>query len=189
MTISEILGFITGIAGVYLTMRQNPWCFPVGLVNVTISIVLFFDQKLYADVLQQAVYIILLIYGWYKWIHPGIIAELKVTKLRMNEWIKLAFLILGTAFLLGYLLREYTDATLPYLDSFATALAFAAQYLIAKKKIENWLLWIPVNIIYIGIYINRGLPLYAILFAVYLILAISGYLEWKKALNKESLKS
>lgn len=189
MTIYEILGFITGIAGVYLTMRQNPWCFPVGLVNVTISIVLFFEQKLYADVLQQAVYIVLLVYGWYKWLHPGIRLKLKVTKLGMIEWIKLAAIIFGTAFLLGYLLSKYTDANLPFLDSFATSMAFAAQYLIAKKKIENWLLWIPVNIIYIGIYFNRELPLYAILFAVYLILAISGYLEWKKSLQKESVQS
>jgi len=78
--------------------------------------------------------------------------------------------------------KKYTDASLPYWDATATALSFAAQWMIAKKKIENWLLWIIVNIMYVGIYLYKGLFLYTILFAIYLLLAIMGWREWKKSL-------
>ena len=189
MTTTEVLGFITGIAGVWLTIRQNPSCFPVGLVNVILSLILFFEQKLYADVLQQIVYIILLLYGWYHWLRPGKKAELPVTRLNGRDRITLGSAVFGTALLLGLLLYKFTDASLPYLDSFATSLAFGAQYLVARKKIENWILWFPVNLIYIGIYINKALPLYAILFSVYFILAIAGFLQWKKELKNENENS
>ena len=181
----EIAGFIFGIAGVWLTIKEHWLCFPVGLVNVTISLFLFLDQKLYSDTLQQGVYIILLIYGWYRWKYPVKTERPRVGYANNESRLALAGICLITAAGLGVFFDRFTDAEVPYLDAAATALSFGAQYLIAKKKIENWWLWIIVNIMYIGIYIYKDLYLYSILFLVYLLLAFQGLYSWRKALSHQ----
>jgi nicotinamide mononucleotide transporter len=183
MNILEIAGFLFGVAGVFLTLKENVWCFPVGLINVIISLFLFYNQKLYADSLQQTVYIVLLTYGWFIWLH-GENKKAPVVS-RMNSGLLLRCLFVwfaGTA-ILGFLLDNYTDAATPWPDSAATVLSFIAQYLVARKKIENWLLWIVVNIAYVSIYIYKDLMLYAVLFGIYLLLAVAGYVSWKKQLT------
>lgn len=178
----EWTGFFTGIAGVWLTSRQNPWCFPIGLINVTTSLVLFVGQHLYADALQQVVYIILLCIGWYNWTRKkNTSASFSIGWSTPGERILMIGAVIFTTCTLGLLLDMYTEAAFPWLDSFATALSFTAQFLIARKKIENWLLWIPVNLIYIGIYYQKDLLLYVFLFTIYLGLAINGYLEWTRS--------
>lgn len=178
--ILEWTGFLTGIAGVWLTTRQNPWCFPIGLVNVWISLFLFFGQHLYADVLQQVVYIVLLGIGWFNWTRKNREdSSIRISWSTPLERMLATCAVLLITCVLGSLLDRFTDASFPWLDSFATAMSFTAQYLIARKKIENWLLWIPVNLIYIGIYLQKELSLYVLLFTVYLGLAINGYLSWK----------
>lgn len=186
--ILEWIGFATGVLGVWLTSRQNPWCFPIGLVNVWISLVLFFGQHLYADALQQAVYILLLTLGWHNWTRKKKEEpSLRISWSTNRERLLMVCAIISITITLGFLLHRYTDASFPWLDSFATSLAFTAQYLIARKKIENWLLWIPVNLIYIGIYLQKDLVLYVLLFTVYLGLAIDGYLTWTKTKPSETL--
>lgn len=182
----EWTGFVSGVTGVWLTARQNPWCFPIGLVNVAISLILFFGQRLYADALQQAVYIILLGIGWFNWTQrKEDTSSVRISESSPKERLLIFCSIAIITLSLGILLDKTTDAVFPWLDSFATALSFTAQFLIARKKIENWLLWIPVNIIYIGIYAQKELYLYVLLFTVYLGLAINGYLAWKKVKRNE----
>ena len=183
MNIIEIVGFITGVLGIYLTLKEKIWCFPIGIINVLLSMVLFFSQNLYADALQQIVYLILLIYGWLKWFSNTKDKEIKISKLYIREIVFLLIIACFTSLLLGYILAQYTDASFPWLDSSATSISFVAQWIIAKKKIENWIFWMIVNITYIGIYLNKNLYLYSLLFLVYFILAIWGYLEWKKQLD------
>ncbi len=185
MNTLEFVGFITGIAGVYLQLKERVWTFPVGLLNVCISLFLFFDQRLYADALQQSVYIVLLSYGWYMWIRKDGHRQvaLHISRSSVREGQLLAGITFAFAMTLGYILHRYTDAALPWLDAAATSASFAAQWLVARKKIENWLIWIPVNIIYICIYIAKDLWLYSVLFSVYLLLAIWGYMEWRKSLQ------
>ncbi len=182
MSALEIIGFVFGVAGVWLTIKEHWACFPVGLVNVGVSLFLFLDQKLYSDTVQQGVYIILLSYGWYRWNTAGNKVVLKVGVLEpmMRAVLIAAFFVI--ALTMGYFFDTYTDADVPYLDAIATAMSFIAQFLIARKKIENWLLWMVVNVLYIGIYTYKGLYLYAILFLIYLVLAIKGYLTWKTSL-------
>lgn len=183
----ELTGFATGVIGVWLTIRRHVWCFPVGLINVAISLYLFYTQQLYADSLQQLVYIPLLIFGWREW-HLGK-TEQSIQPERLHEGshnisaLTLLLLFIGGGSLLGFLLHQYTDASFPWPDSFATCGAFIAQYLVARKKIENWAIWILVNLAYIFIYLQKELYLYAALFAGYLVLAIYGYLDWKKRLT------
>ena len=188
MNIAEITGFITGIAGVWLTVRQNIWCFPVGLINVGISLFLFIDEKLYSDAVQQAFYIVLLSYGWYMWINGVRKSDFQVTSLDQKSISMYVLITVCIAAFMGSLFHYYTDADVPYLDASATALSFVAQYLIAKKKIENWFIWVIVNLMYIGIYFYKELYLYAALSGVYLILAINGWYSWKKELISETSK-
>lgn len=180
MSITEIAGFIFGIVGVWLTIRENAWCFPVGILNVTISFFLFKDQQLYADALQQVVYFILLSYGWFQWSKGISTPSLKITGINFKWTIILLPATVTLAVLMGYLFDRYTDAALPYWDSSATAICFTAQFLVALKKLENWHLWIVANCMYIGIYIQKELFLYSILFLIYLILAFYGLVAWKK---------
>ena len=178
----EIAGFIFGIAGVWLTIKEHWTCFPIGLVNVTISLFLFMEQKLYSDSLQQGVYIFLLAYGWYQWRNVNNYSRPVVGYLTGKMIAILSGLFLLSAYTMGFLFGKYTDADVPFMDATATTLSFIAQYLIAKKKIENWLLWMIVNLMYIGIYTYKELYFYAVLFAIYLVLAVIGYLKWKKIL-------
>jgi nicotinamide mononucleotide transporter len=186
----EIIGFVFGVAGVWLTIKENVWCFPVGLINVILSLVLFYQQKLYSDAIQQFVYIILLSYGWYKW-NSGKdeSEELKISFSSKKLLFVLFLLCVFFSISAGALFKNYTDASLPYWDATATALSFTAQWMIAKKKVENWILWIVVNIMYIGIYIYKDLFLYAFLFFIYLILAIVGWNEWRKIYKNKKVKT
>ncbi len=181
----EITGFVFGVAGVWLTIKEHWLCFPVGLVNVGVSLFLFYDQKLYSDTVQQGVYILLLSYGWYRWKNSKVKESLKVSYMNpmMLVSVGAAFLLISIS--MGYFFDTRTDADVPYLDAIATALSFGAQFLIARKKIENWLIWMVVNMLYIGIYSYKGLYLYAVLFFVYLVLAVKGYLAWNASLKQQ----
>ena len=181
----EIIGFASGILGVWLTMKKNKLCFPIGLINVSVSLYLFFMQGLYADSLQQIVYIILLLYGWYTWNTTASETQrlLVIGRLNSKEIFFTILFIAITTRLLGTTLAEFTDAKLPFLDSFATSCAFLAQYFIARKKIETWILWMFVNVIYVGIYFNNEMYLYVVLFSIYGILAVMGWNSWKTELK------
>ena len=180
----EITGFITGIAGVYLTLKQKIWCFPVGLINVSISLFLFYREHLFADALQQVVYIVLLVYGWYTWLHPANTRSLPVTNLEGKEAGMVLLLTFVCALTLGYLMSQFTTASLPWTDAAASSVAFSAQYLVARKKLQNWHFWILVNLAYVLIYLYKDLPLYALLSVVYLVLAIAGLSDWKKQVQQ-----
>lgn len=186
--ITEWAGLLTGLAGVWLTIRASIWCFPVGLINVSLSAWIFYGQNLYADVLQQAVYFILLVYGWKTWGHAvDSRHRLRIGRMNIRQMFIASGLIAAGTALLSSLLITYTDAHYPLTDSLATCMAFTAQYLIARKKIENWLLWLVVNVIYIGLYTLKGLHLYALLYGLYLALAVYGYLQWRLEMQRKSI--
>lgn len=183
MNLVEIIGFVFGIAGIWLTIKEHWSCFPVGLVNVVFSLVLFLEQKLYSDTIQQAVYIVLLSYGWYKWQNRKYQIRPTISFLNFSDKVQLLVIGLIVAASMGLFFDFYTDAEVPYLDAVATSMSFIAQFLIARKKMENWIIWMAVNCLYIGIYTYKELYLYTFLFAIYLALAIQGYFSWKKMMN------
>lgn len=176
----EIIGFISGIAGVWLTVRKNIWCFPVGIINVLITAYLVFNKTLFADTLQQIVYFILLVIGWVKWNHQSTNHTVKISRLETKYYLPLFVIFIAGSFTMSYLFKNFSNASFPFLDSVATVICFIAQWLIAKRKIENWLLWIIANPIYIVIYWLKDLPFYSILSAIYFIMAVSGWFRWKK---------
>lgn len=183
-TMTEIMGIVTGITGVWLTMKRSILCFPVGIVNVIIYAYLFFSDgiRLYADGLLQCIYVGLLIFGWINW---GKMDETKPVVERINfaSLRKCILISLAGFIVLGYFFKNYTNASLPWLDSALTIASLAAQWMIAKKFIENWWVWIVADLIYIPLYYYKSLPLTALLYAVFLVLAVMGLLSWQKQLK------
>jgi nicotinamide mononucleotide transporter len=179
----EIAAMLTGIVGVWLTARQNILCFPIGIINVVLYAWLFFSPgiQLYADALLQCFYVFLLIFGWMQW--SKLSNEIIVPqKIELKSTVRLIlFGTLATLFS-GYFFDNFTNASYPWLDSFLTCMSLAAQWMVAKKFIENWVVWIVANIIYIPLFLVKQLPLTAILYGIFLILAIIGYMDWKKKL-------
>lgn len=175
----ELFGFITGVLCVGLLIRQNIWNWPIAIVNALFYIVVFFHAKLYADVFLQFCFITINCYGWYAWLRRGSHGErLVVSSLDLGGWLA-GFAAIGAGtWIIGRLLSDHTDAALPYADALATAISLTAQFLMARKKWENWILWIAVNLLYIGIYFMRGLHLTQVLYVIYLVLASMGLREW-----------
>ena len=184
MTELELAGFVFGIAGVYFTLKENVWCFPIGIMNVVLSLFLFWEQQLFADAFQQFIYVFLLSFGWYKWVNETDQQnETTIQNISKSVFFKATLISILFSVGLALYLANYTTATYPWIDSFATGFSFLAQWMIARKYLENWLVWIPVNITYCLVYWYKDLPLYVVLFVVYLCLAMYGYSQWKKALQ------
>ncbi len=188
ISVLELVGTIFGIAGVWLTIRENIFCFPVGLVNVALYACLFFQSRLYADAMLQLVYIFLLIYGWYEWTHgKKKNSRLPVTKTAGKTSVFLFIIVLLSTITVGVLMKQQTNSSLPYIDSLTTSISLVAQWMVARKKIENWIVWIVADIIYVGMYVNKHLYLTSLLYFIFIILAVIGWQQWKKELIKKEL--
>ncbi|HKQ07736.1 MAG TPA: nicotinamide riboside transporter PnuC [Blastocatellia bacterium] len=184
MTTWEIIATMLGLISVWLTVRQNILCWPTGLVMVGLYAVIFFRARLYADAGLQVVYIALQIYGWYEWLRGGKDhRKLTVTRITLRLGLLLGVIAVAATALMGYGLATRTDAALPYWDSAATALSLVAQWMLARKLIENWLVWIAVDVLSIGIYTVKGLYPTTVLYAAFLVLAALGWNEWRKTLR------
>jgi nicotinamide mononucleotide transporter len=184
MSYYEIIGAAFGLVSVWLTVKENIRLWPAGLISVCFYIVVFFQAKLYANMGLQVVFIALQIYGWHEWLHGGRgRGRLEIS--RMN--LKLGVLLAATAFVatavMGYLLATRTDASLPYWDSAATASSLVAQWMLAKKLIENWIVWIAVDVITIGLCLYNNLLPTTALYVAFLVLAVTGLVEWRKTLK------
>lgn len=181
----EISGVITGLLCVYLAAINNIWNWPIAIVSVGIYIFIFFDSHLYADMGLQVYFMAMNIYGWYYWSHkPATEKKAPVMRVTRKEVILSAIAIVIFTFILGSILK-YTPASYPYLDSFCTACSLVAQVFLARKVLENWLIWIFVDIVYVGVYIFKHLDLTAVMYAIYVGIALLGYLDWKKDYKKQ----
>lgn len=146
--------------------------------------VVFRQQRLYADMGLQVVYFMLSLFGWYQWKFGGAGRTiLPVSRATRQTWQWLVPLTLATGLTLGAGLAWYTDAAIPWLDAFLSAGSLAAQYLMTRKVLENWAIWIVLDIIYVPTFLSRGLYATAALYAVFLVLAIIGWREWKQSLT------
>lgn len=180
----EIVAVISGLLCVALTIRQNVWCWPTGLVQVLLYILIFRDAKLYADMALQVVYVGLQLYGWWAWVRGGPRQDtLPVSGLGAKArlgWLSTATLgSLG----IGYATATWTDAALPYPDAFITATSLVAQTLLARKRWESWLGWIAVDVVAIPVYAAKELYLTAGLYAVFLGMAVAGLVAWRRDLR------
>lgn len=170
---------VLGIVGVWLMIRRNLWAFPVGLVAVTVQGVLFWRAKFYADSLLQVFFAALLAYGWWHWTHPERGAkELPVTS---QPW-RWRLITLGTTAVvwigLSLLSEAVTDSPMPYRDAFIAAFSVAGQLLQARKKVENWPVWMAVNVVAVWSYWAASIYYTSFLYAVYFVLALVGWRAW-----------
>jgi nicotinamide mononucleotide transporter len=182
LDLTEAFGFATGAVCVWLVTKGNIWNWPVGLANNIFFAILFWRARLFADFGLQGVYLILGIYGWWNWRRGGARkSPVPVSRATRGEWIILtAFLIAGT-----WVLREIliaVNGAAPFWDAATTVLCLCAQYLLCRKRFEHWLFWITADIVYVPLYLSRGLPLTAILYAGFLLLCSVGLRRWKKEL-------
>lgn len=186
MAWTEVVAFVTGAWCIWLVVKENIFNWPIGLVNSTFSGIVFFDAELYADTVLQAIYFVLGIWGWYWWLHGGKDrTELKVERASLTHLITVAAIALVSTLLIRKLLIYYNGAA-PFLDALLTSYSLAAQYLLTRKYIENWLVWIGLNSIYIPLLISRQLYLMAGLYGVFLVLAVMGFREWKRKLREQA---
>jgi nicotinamide mononucleotide transporter len=184
----EISGVISGIGCVYLAARNNIWSWPLAIISVSLYIIIFYDAKLYADTGLQVYFLITNIYGWYFWSRKSEMDKKVPVSFANGKLILLSLIaIVIFTLLLGTFLYKGTDAAFPYIDSFCTACSLVAQLFLARKIIENWLIWIFVDIIYIGVYMIKDLHLTAGMYALYVLIAAMGYINWKKEYKQSKL--
>ncbi len=184
----EWFGVFTGILCVWLAAKNNIWNWPIAIISVVIYIFIFFESKLYADMGLQVYFFAMNIYGWYYWSNqknnPG--KERAITKITKQE-IFLSFIGVGIFTLaLGFLLHKNTDASFPFVDSFCTALSLIAQIFLARRVMHNWLIWIFVDIIYVGVYFSKDLYATGLMYILYIGIATMGYLDWRKIYREQS---
>lgn len=184
MTSLELAAAVFGAIAVYLSTRENILSWPVALVNVGLYTVVFFHARLYADMGLQVVYFFLSLYGWYEWKFGGANrSTLRVSRTPRRLWLILAIVHIVAWLSLGMLLSRTTNAAIPWLDSFLTTGSLVAQWMMTRKLLENWALWIALDIIYVPMFISRGLHATAALYAVFLVLAMLGWRDWKRSLT------
>ena len=174
----ELFGFITGVLNVWLITRENIWSWPLGVLNAGFYVVVFARTGLYSDTGLQVVYLVLSLYGWWHWLRGGTGQQaVVVTRTPRRTALLMVAIALVSWVTLATITRRMPGAALPWLDAALVSISLVAQYLMTRKFLENWLLWIAVDVVYIGLFINRQLPLTAILYAVFLVLAIIGYVQ------------
>ena len=181
MAVFEIISVVFSIMYVILAAKENIWCWLCAAISVSLYIYICFDAKLYLETGLQGFYFIMAIYGYLQWNRPK-------KKITIGTWsLKRHLLIFGVgiiaSFILGKLFEIYTDAALPIIDSFTTIFSLFATYMVTKKILENWIYWIIIDIVSVYLYFIRDLQLTAGLFTAYTIIAVFGYLSWKKQLN------
>lgn len=184
LTILEIIATVSGLIHVFLLTREKIIAWPFGILTVSVYVYIFFVSRLYSDAILHVFYIGLNSYGWYNWAkRKGTVAEVAVTRLsRMNLAAVSGVILLGTL-AWGRFMDANTDADFAYFDAFTTVASLIAQYLLTQKKIDNWVIWILVDLVAIPIYLLKGLYLTSGLYLVYLLLCISGWLEWRRTMS------
>ncbi|WP_257669561.1 nicotinamide riboside transporter PnuC [Parapedobacter tibetensis] len=176
----EWFGTITGFVCVYLAARQHILNWPISILSVSAYAILFYQSKLYGDAALQFYFLGTAIYGWYYWAKRDTQDMKPIVSLSTKQITGVVALTTVLAFLLGLFLSHFTDTDVPFIDGTCTALSFVAQFLMSRKVLQNWLLWIIVDICYIPLYVYKGLTLTAVLYLAFAIIAYTGYRDWRK---------
>lgn len=187
LDVTEVLGFVTGGWSVWLTVEQNIWNWPIGIANSAFFLILFVRARLFADSSLQVVYIVLGILGWYWWLHGGEYRSVLPVS-RTGPRTALAFGAIATlaTAALTIALRQVHDAA-PFWDALTTVMSLVAQYMLTRKLYENWFVWLTADVIYVGLYAIKGLPLTAALYAIFIAMCVAGVRQWRVDLGAQAL--
>jgi len=178
MTLLGIIAFISGTLGVWLTIKQSIWCWPMALMSVVAAGIEFYQIRLFGDMSLQIFYFFAGVYGWVYW-NKNKGEDFKVSRMP-RKW--LLFLLIATILQFGvyYLLLEYFNGARPELDAALTAASLTTTYMMTKKWVENWLIWVFIDATYIVLYALTELWLYGLLYLLFTVIAFYGWLKWRK---------
>jgi nicotinamide mononucleotide transporter len=185
----EMAAVLLAIGYLLLAVRENIWCWYCAFASTAIYTVLFWDVSLLMESALNVYYMGMAVFGWYQWTRGNASGEgVSIQSLSRNQHLIIIVAIGNLSLISGYLLSQYSEAAWPYVDSFTTWASVITTYLVAKKYLENWLYWIVIDTVSIPLYLDRGLPLTALLFAGYVVIAISGYFSWKNHLGSDPVR-
>lgn len=178
----EIIAVMLGIANVGLLVRRSIWNYPFGMAMVALYFVIFREARLYGEAALQIFFFVVQGWGWWLWARAGGLS--RMVEVEWMSWrargIALA-LVAASSIGIGWAMARFTDAAMPYADATIAGASVVAQVLLAMRRVENWALWVAIDVLSIGVYLARGLNLTAGLYVVFLVLAIAGYKQWAKA--------
>jgi nicotinamide mononucleotide transporter len=186
-TWQEWLGVFFSVFQVLLARKNNSNNYLFGIAGISLTLYVMIQSKLYAEFTLNLYYLVMSIYGWLYWKFGKRKSETTISETTKNEKLITAGIVIGTFSIFYFFLTNFTDSDVPILDSLVSAFAWAGMWLMARRKIENWILLNISNIIAIPLLIHKGLYLYAVLTAFLFIVAISGYLEWRKIIKTKSV--
>jgi nicotinamide mononucleotide transporter len=181
MNPTEIVAALCGMIAVVLVIRRSVWNYPFGLVSVALYVEVFFTARLYSDVLLQLYLFAMQLYGWWHWgNHRDDEGRVHVQSLRARSiWLWIAATLVMVA-ALGFVMHRYTDAVLPWWDAAIAGLSISGQILQARRYIQCWPVWLVTNSIAVVVYASRDLNMTALLFAIYWLLSIAGWIGWRR---------
>lgn len=181
-SIIELISAISGLLCVWLAAKESIWTYPIGMVNIAAFMYIFWGAGLYADFTLQIFFAILSIYGWIFWLTKRGNSNVRPTKkLTLNGWILfIPLIILGSYVWASVNIEIFDNPSIPYLDAFVATLSIAAQIMLSSKRLENWYLWIAVDILSIGMYWYKDLHLVSLLYVFFLINAVYGLISWRR---------
>lgn len=172
-----------GVINVGLLVRRSIWNYPFALAMVTLYFFVFYEAKLYSDMLLQPFFFVVNLYGWWSWVNAKRAAgEVQVGLLPMRDRLFWGVGIVVASLAWGMAMHRFTDAAYPFIDAFVAGASVAAQILLARRKLENWVLWIVVDVVAIGLYWSRDLYYTSGLYALLLLLSIAGFIDWRRKL-------
>jgi nicotinamide mononucleotide transporter len=183
----EWLAVTLGVAEVLYAKANKIWLYPTGIAGTLLSIYLFMMAGLYAEGLLNGYYVIMSVYGWWYWIKKKNLPPVKITYCTRKEWLTVTGIVAGSFIILYLLLKNFTPSTVPLWDAWISATAWAGMWLLAKRKIENWILLNISNAFAIPILFYKHLLLYSGLTIFLFIVAVQGYITWRKITRKENI--
>lgn len=179
----EWLGTITGFLCVYLAAKQNILNWPISIISVAAYALLFYDYHLFGDAVLQLYFLATAVYGWYYWTKNKEEHQKPIASLDKKGYFLAIGAVIILSVVLGLFLDHFTPSDVPYIDGTCTAMSFVAQIMMTRKILQNWTLWILVDSIYVPLYLYKELALTAILYLLFLAIAVMGYKDWKKTWN------
>ncbi|MBQ6581228.1 MAG: nicotinamide mononucleotide transporter [Alistipes sp.] len=190
----EILGTVVGLLYLWLEYRASIYLWVASVVMPAIYLFVYYDAGLYADFGINLYYLIIAIYGWAAWRYGFSLSkgrqdqELEISDTPARLWLSLSALTTLLLAAIAWILIRFTDSTVPYADAFTTALSVVGMWLLARKYIEQWWVWLVVDVASVALYIYKDLHFTAVLYALYAVVAIFGYRKWKELMNKQDEK-
>lgn len=187
MTAWELVAVVLALAYLLLAMKANIWCWAAAFVSTAIYTVIFWEVSLLMESALNVYYMAMAIFGYWQWTKGGGQHEgLVITSWSPKRHLVIICSTAIVSLLVGFLMANYTQASMPYLDAATTCFAVMTTYLVAKKVLENWLYWVIIDLVSIYLYLSKGLMLTSVLFVLYTILAVSGYIMWRNQMREQN---